>query len=87
VRWCVLDSSGTRYGQAAFSYECANEHLDSIKCDEFIDQLTDYFSRKSLLHGDGFVGIAFIQGTAQVRSALKYVTRRDFALLNVSVCV
>jgi hypothetical protein len=31
------DKSGSEEGQVAFSYECGNENLTSIKCGEFLD--------------------------------------------------
>jgi len=34
-----LDRAGSRQGQVTGTCKCGNEHSDSIKCGEFLDQL------------------------------------------------
>jgi hypothetical protein len=48
---CGLDSSGSGQEPVAGCYEHSNEPPGSIKGGEFLDQLGDSFSKKTVFHG------------------------------------
>jgi hypothetical protein len=49
--WYGLDSSGSGQGPVASSFEQDNEPLGSIKCLEFLKQLSDQHFSMTQLHG------------------------------------
>jgi hypothetical protein len=69
VRGYGLGSAGSGQDPDAGFCEHGNEPSGSIKCEEFLDQLSDYnLYRRVLLHGRGEEQVAGIKGLCKSRA-------------------